>query len=143
MATLDELAAYLATQLSLTLSTDLFTNKMPETLDATGAVLAIYETGGAPSEFGFGVAGVQYEHPAIQVVARGVPDDFDTPRTLAENAYQALAEVQATTLVSSASSALYHLIRPLNPPQSIAPGPDEKRRVRWSFNVLVEKELSA
>lgn len=136
MATLDELAAYLATELSMAVGTDLFSNRAPPTPDA---VLTIYETGGSPSELGLGVAGVLYEFPSVQVVARGAKDDFVTPRTVAENAYRALAEIQGATL----SGTEYLLVRPLNPPQSTAPGVDEDGRPRWSFNVLVEKELSA
>lgn len=135
MTVLTELRTYLASELSLTYGTDLFTHRMPDTPDA---VLVLYETGGSGAALGLGVDGVQFESPAVQVVCRGAALDFDTPRAQAESAFVALAKIQAESL----SGTPYLLVRPLNSPNG-ALGPDEKNRPRFSFNVLVEKELSA
>lgn len=134
MSTLSEIADHLATSGLGTVGDDLFYGTMPSTPDACGVV---YEYQGAPSELGFGVPGVQFEAPAVQVVFRGVPDDYDGPRGQAELAYRALATVQATAL----GGTNYLLITPQQAPFLLAR--DDARRVLIACNYVAEKRLGA
>ena len=134
MATLDELAAYLATELSLAVGTTIFKHSLPATPDAC---LVVRGSGGSPSLLALGSEGIQFEYPSVQVVSRGAPRDWATPQAQAENAYRALAKIQAESL----SGTPYLIVQPLNPPSDVL-GEDEKMRPRVSFNILVEKELS-
>ena len=139
MALLDEVAAKLQTLSVGTIGVDLFKGTMPETPDACTAV---FEYGGVAPTMGFGSAGIFYESPSVQIVCRGVKDDYSTPRSLAETAYEGLASVEASTLsVSGGTSAFYHWIHPNQPPFQMQR--DVNGRVYIAFNCLVEKELSA
>ena len=133
--TLDELGARLvADGVHTAIGTDLFLGHMPDTPDVCSS---LRETPGAPPEGGFGVAGIKFEHPSAQYVARGAKDDEQTPRTKAESAYTKLAEIEAEDL----SGTSYLLVEPLQSPSTVL-GPDEKGRPRVSFNVAISKELS-
>ena len=105
---------------------------MPDNGDI--AIGTIYEYSGAPAERGFGVVGVKYEHPALQIVFRGAPHDYDGPRAHAEIAYRNLAEVQATTL----SGTEYLQIDPQQTPFKIRPT-DENKRHYLGFNAYIHK----
>ncbi len=134
MATLDELSAYLATELSLAVGTTIFKHTLPATPDV---VLVVRGSGGSPSVLALGREGIQFEYPSVQVVSRGAPKDYATAQSRAESAYRALAKIQAESL----SGTPYLIVRPLNPPSDVL-GEDEKLRPRVSFNILIEKELS-
>lgn len=68
MAVLDELATHLATQLSLTVGTNLFKGSMPASPDTC---VVITEYGGSPPVIGFGnTTGVAIEYPHVQVRVR-------------------------------------------------------------------------
>lgn len=139
MATLDELGAYLVTNTAITgigpgTAPRLFYGRLPNTPDYC---LALIATGGAPPEGGYGSAGIKFEHPTFQVVARGVKDDEQTPMTLAISAWTQLAEINAEAL----SGTTYLLVQPLQSPGTVL-GPDEDGRPRVSFNIMISKELS-
>ncbi len=134
MGTINEINALLATEGLGTVGTDLFSGYMPDKPDACGCV---YEYGGERAELGFGVAGVQFENPSVQVVFRGAPQDYAGPRAAAETAYRALAEVQATTL----SSTRYLIVHPKQSPFEMKR--DEAERVYIACNFDVRKEPSA
>lgn len=104
-------------------------------------VLVIRETGGTGSELGFGVAGIQYENPTIQVDARGVADDYATPRTEIERVYQDFPKVQAATLSGGGESAFYHTIIPRQEP--FLAYIDEERRPVLTVVFDVKKEPSS
>lgn len=139
MALLDEIAVKLQALSVGTVGVDLFKGVMPETPDACTAV---FEYGGRMPTFGFGTAGVDYESPSVQVLCRGVKDDYQTPRDLAETAYQGLAAVEAETLTSDSTgtSAFYHWIHPIQCPFCL--DRDANGRVLFAFNCAIDKEPS-
>ena len=108
----------------------------PASPDAVGIVR---EYGGGAPDGQFGVAGIKYEHPSIQVEFRGAPFDYAGPRAKAEIAWRALAAVQPGTFAPSAST--YLRIRPVQSPLPLAM--DDNQRHRIICNFWVEKELSA
>ena len=98
--------------------------------------VTVYETGGAGADLGLGVDGVQFEYPSIQVVCRGAPDDYATPRATAQLIYKGLPKVQAEAL----TGVYYHLVRPLQCPFLLKR--DENRRVLIACNFACTKEPS-
>src|SRR5262245_42995843 len=100
-----EVAAYIKTALSL--SADLYINALPKTNTAN----AVYETPGGPPEQGFGIVGIQYENPNVQLRFRGEPDDSETPKAVAQAAYRVMTR-QAVTL----GSTFYLVMQPLQAP---------------------------
>lgn len=114
--------------------TSLFIGLMPDTPNVCGTV---YEYPGLEPVMGFGSPGIDFETPAIQVVFRGEPRDYATPRANAESAYRGLAAVEATTL----SGTFYHTITPRQAPFLMRR--DENERVYIACNFLCEKALSA
>lgn len=101
--------------------------------DYPDKIVVIYETGGRGASLGFGVAGIQFEYPSIQVLARGEADDYAGPRAVLEAVYQDLPKVQATTL----NSTTYHTIIALQAPFLLERDP--KRRVVLVVNFNIEK----
>ena len=98
------------------------------------AVVVVYEYGGSASEHGFGIAGVKYENPRVQVVCRGAAFDYDGPRAVAQTIHDDLAKVQATTL----GSTKYLMMTPMQTPFLMRR--DDSDRVHIAFNVIVSKE---
>jgi len=134
MATSAELAAYLATELTLVVGTTIFENMIPDTPDTC---LAIYETAGIAADHGLGVTtGSQYENPGAQIVTRGAEFDSDSPRTVAVNAREALMKVGAQTL----SGTEYLFITATQSPFIFKR--DKNNRVLWAFNVQIKKASS-
>ncbi len=131
--TLDEVATFIASACSLTVATNLFKGKMP---DAPNACAAVYEYPGLPPIHVFGQASVAEEFPRVQIAFRGDPDDYATPRALAETAYKACAAAGAQLI----SGARFLGLDPLQPPFPIST--DGKGRRTIGFNVQVGKELS-
>jgi Bacteriophage minor capsid protein len=143
MSLLNEIAAKLVALNVGVLGDDLFIGGMPDTPDEC---VVVYEYGGAPAEKGFGVAGVVYENPSVQVVARGpkpapgVATVYTGPRAKAEAAFLGLAAVEATTLTGG-TSAFYHEITPQASPFLMRR--DDSERVLIAVNFAITKELSA
>jgi hypothetical protein len=133
MATLDEVAAFVATACSLTVASTLFKGTLPATPDACGAV---YEYGGLPPRHIFGATPIAEESPRLQLAFRGAKNDYATPRALAETAYRALAAASAQSL----SGTRYLTFEPLQPPFLLRR--DENSRPIIGFSVQVTKELS-
>jgi hypothetical protein len=134
MAFLDEIATRVATAIGGTVGTNVFKGSMPNDPDAC---VAVYEYGGRAADHGFGVVTkVQHEHPAVQVLVRGIADDYSTPRTTAETIRNSLAQVQATTL----SGVFYLLITPAQSPFLFKR--DENERVYIACNYNCDKEPS-
>ena len=135
MATLDDVATFLASACSLTVGTSLFKGRMPE--GAQDEAAALYEYGGMSSEYTFGTSGVTFERPRMQVVLRGEPNDYSGPRETAETAYRAMAAVGNQSL----GSTRYMLLEPIQAPFFLKR--DENSRFYIAFNVQAMKELSA
>jgi hypothetical protein len=132
---LSEIGTFLAAQGLGVLGSTLFLGSMPASPDVCGA---IYEYGGLAPTGGFGVVGIQYEMPAVQVVFRGTKQDYAATRTKSETAYRALAGVQPDALLSGTR---YLQIRPQQAPFLMRRDDDD--RVYFACNYVCEKELSA
>lgn len=106
-------------------------------MEASPDVLgAIYEYGGAPTEGLFGVVGVGYENPALQIMFRGIPFDYAGPMEKARIAWAFLAAVQPGTI--STGSATYLTIKPQQSPRSL--GRDKNERYEIVCNFYARKE---
>lgn len=110
----DEIAAYMQVLGLGTVGTDIFKGTMPA---GKTLVCCVSEYPGAPPSGGFGVAGTVYEHPSIQIVWRGAPDDTDTPYTKAYATYRALFAVAPGTLPGVIpATSIYQMIVPNSTP---------------------------
>lgn len=110
---------------------------MPASPDIIGV---IYEYGGRVPEGRFGVRGIGYERPAIQVVFRGVAGDYNGPRTKAEIAWKFLAAVLPGQIATG--SAEYLTVKPQQSPFPTEL-PDANNRIKIGFNCYVTKEPSS
>jgi hypothetical protein len=131
MAFLDEITTYFGT-LGLTG----YTITAGQRPDGTDKVVTVYETGGFPAELGFGVAGIQFEHPTVQVTVRGEADDYAGPRAILQTIYKEFPKQQAATL----SGTKYNTVRPTQAPFLLER--DAKRRVVLAVNFEIEKAPS-
>jgi hypothetical protein len=126
---LTDLAAFGASALpTLTVRTAV----MPETPDR---VLVLRPYPGLASDKGFGSALLVFEHPRVQVVARGAREDFDQAWADGQAAYVAYGSISAQAL----SDTFYHNVRPLTPPFLLRY--DENRRPEVVFNLHIDKDL--
>jgi hypothetical protein len=105
--------------------------------DSPNAIGCIYEYGGQVPERGFGVNGIKYEHPAIQIVFRGEPNDVLTPRTLAGIAWAYLPKINPGPLGAGVTTE-YLQLNPQQSPFPIAPK-DANNRWKIGFNVYITK----
>lgn len=108
---------------------------LPATPDAVGV---IYEYGGLAPIRRFGVVGVGYERPALQIAFRGDPEDYNGPRTKAETALRNLAQIQGTTILSGTEYLQ------ADPQQSVFPvlPKDVNNRHTLGFNIYILKSPS-
>lgn len=110
---------------------------MPGTPNAIGT---IYEYGGRKPTGQFGVAGLKYERPAIQIVFRGEPGDYLGPRNKAEIVYRALAEIQPGALGAGVTTE-YLMVEPQQAPHPVEPV-DTNNRHYIGVNFYTHKGLS-
>jgi hypothetical protein len=108
--------------------------KMPATPDAIGT---LYMYGGQAPERRFGVTGVGYEKPAIQIAFRGAPEDYASPEAKAYIARNALMAVQPGVIFSGSSQ--YLTIDPQQEPFPIEPV-DANSRHKIGFNFYLTRE---
>lgn len=106
---------------------------LPETPDIIGVII---EYGGQKPVGRFGVAGVGYERPALQLVFRGEKNDYAGPMARCRTAWMALAAVQPGEIVDN--SPVYLTITPQQSPFSL--GQDKNMRYEIACNFYVEKE---
>lgn len=132
---LDEAKAYLAT-VSPSLG-PIVLDEMPDTPDEV-IVLAGYNAG--RSDLGFGVDGIKFEYPGMQVRVRGAAKAIREPKERAERARQACAKVQAR-MITGRGGPVRHL---LWIPEGLFPleRDDGKGRRVFAFNVIVQKDPS-
>ena len=135
MATALEIATYLNGLGLGTFATDIFIDDLPPDPDVC---CAVNNSGGSAPDGGFGVDGIRFENPTLQILFRGVAGDSEGPRARAQTAYEGLAKIQAEAL----SGTQYLTVMPLQPP-FILERDDQGHRVVWAFNVLIQKEPSA
>lgn len=112
-------------------------SNMPETPDELGV---LYEYGGQPPERQFGVVGIKYEKPSVQLVFRGKPNDYLSPRNKAEIAWRFLTSVQPGPLGAGILTP-YLEITPIQSPFDLGPL-DANLRASIACNFYVYKELS-
>lgn len=133
MAVLDEVTGFLAGQLGLTLGADLFAQYLP---DAPDLAMVIYEYAGEAPSWTHDGLGIAYERPRIQVVARGNIEDYQSARTMAANAFQALVQVKNLVL----AGVRYVVVEPLQSP--FESHRDQKARPHVACNYRIEKVVS-
>lgn len=122
---LDEVATYLAAQLSLSVGATVFKGVAPETPDG---LLVIYETPGSLEEaLGSGDLPA-IEVPLLQIISRD--KKYIDASTRAESAYRAMYKVRAGNL--GTLPAEYLRAQPIQRPFLI--GRDENQRVLIGFN---------
>jgi hypothetical protein len=130
---LDDLATRIATTISGTVGTNIFKSTMPTTPDA---VVALYETGGLAPEKRFGTKGIDWERPAVQVVVRGAPGDYETARTTIQTIFEDVSKIEAENL----SSTRFYLSDPLQEPFGLTV--DDQDRPTVAFNIIFTKDIS-
>jgi hypothetical protein len=134
---LAELAAYLEAQGLGTRTVNLFYGIMPPDPDA---LITMFEYGGLSSEPDTGAGGgtaIRIEHPRVQVVCRGIRDDYDGPRLKAQQVVAAFARIGNQTL----SGIHYTIVAPLQPPFKLRM--DDNHRYEFVCNYQVDKGFSA
>ena len=129
-----EIGAKLAALGLGTVGTDIFLGELPASPYACGVV---YEYGGIAPEKSFSTSTLRFETPAVQVVFRGLPGDYASPRAKAATAFAGLAAIEATTL----SGTIYYEITPQQSPFMLTR--DENECVLIATNYLCQKEISA
>lgn len=130
---LPDLETYLAgAGLGLTAETNLFHGILPPSPDV---VVALFEYGGRPNEQDLGTPNVRLEFPRVQVVVRGVRDDYDSPRLLAQKIVAAFAAVFNQVLTSATYKSIIMINMP--PPQR-----DDNFRIEQRTNFEVTKTFS-
>lgn len=82
---------------TLTLGTNLFLSRMPET---PNLCVAVFEYEGLPPIENFGNNAYSISRPSIQVMCRAEKDDYVTARDLAETLRALIASISNTTLSS-------------------------------------------
>jgi hypothetical protein len=110
---------------------------MPASPDVIGT---IYEYGGQAIERQFGLAGIRYEKPSIQIIFRGAPEDYIGPRNKADIAWRYLPTVNPGPLGAGVTTE-YLMLTPQQSPFPMEPQ-DSNRRFKIGFNVYVSKGLS-
>ena len=131
---LDDLATRIATTISGTVGTNIFKSTMPTTPDA---VVALYETGGLSPIKRLGTKGIDWERPAVQVVVRGAPGDYQTARTTSQTIFEDVASIETEDL----SSTRYYMSDPLQEPFGLTV--DDQDRPTVAFNVILTKDKNA
>lgn len=130
MALLDDLGAYLGSQVaSLTLGTNLFLGRMPDTPDTC---VALYEYGGdVPLNVMGSDALPPVEQPRLQVLVRAA--GYSSARTLALECWTEIEGI----LNESLSGTLYHRVAANQSPFPLER--DSQDRVIWAQNFRVQK----
>ena len=99
-------------------------------------VCFISKYGGRSPERRFGVSGIGYDRPSINLIFRGAPNDYNGPMARASIAYQALAEIKPGVL----GSTEYLDIDPQQSPFTL--GKDANLRYEIACNFWIRKEPS-
>lgn len=130
MPLLDAVAAYIDSNTSLTVATDLFKAFLPDSPDAC---VAIFEYPGLPPNHTFGAGTApRSENPRFQVLVRDARGEYDLARATAETIYQLLDKVTETDL----SGVRYHRIAALSSPFQLPPDAKGRVLVACSYQVL-------
>jgi Bacteriophage minor capsid protein len=109
---LDELGVHLQTLGLGTLAETLFLDGLPQDAPGMGPpdlAAGLVETPGFPSATTHDSPGPSREHPVVQLLVRGAPYDYETPRQWAQDIWLALGSIRNTTL----SGVFYLMVHPL------------------------------
>ena len=128
MALLVEIKAHLET-LTPTVGT-IYRGAFPAT---PNSAVMIAEYGGATPDLGFGVDGIAFESPGLQINVRGEPQAYDVPRALIQRIFLALAKVQGATL----SGVSYLMLHPVQSP--FHKETDSDQRKVFAVNFIANK----
>lgn len=131
---LDELVTYLAANGIGTAGLDLFYSIMPPDPDVA---TVLYEYGGLPSEPATGGKTNRLVFPKIQVLCRGIKDDYDGPRLRSE----AIVNLFTAILNQNISGVRYLAVTPLQEPFPLQR--DDSFRIEMVCNYQVYKEPSS
>lgn len=107
---------------------------MPASPDEVGT---LYEYGGLLPERQFGLVGMAYETPTLQIMFRGNPYDYETPREHARLAWNSLCEIQPGELGDGITTE-YLTATPMQSPFPLKPV-DASNRHYIGFNVYITK----
>lgn len=132
---LADVAEYLENQGIGTRATNLFYGILPESPDA---LVTMYEYAGMANEPKMGQGVTSLEFPRIQLVTRGVKDDYDGPKLVGLNIVTVLAKV--ANMPISSSGVRYLSISHINGPQFFRR--DDNFRILFSINFQVYKDYS-
>lgn len=111
---------------NLTIGTNLFLGKMPDT---PAFCVAVYEYQGVAPMATFGASAFEIDKPSIQVTVRAGKDDYPTARNFAQDLRILLAAVTDTTVGS------LRVIRLASNGSVISLGVDDLDRPRIAFNL--------
>jgi len=111
---------------TLTIGTNLFLAKMPDTPDLC---VAVYEYQGFAPMATFGAAAFEVDKPSIQVVVRATRDDYPTARNLAQDLRILLAALTDTTING------LRVVRLASNGSVLSLGTDDLDRPRIAFNL--------
>lgn len=112
-------------------SSVIFRGEMPNT---PNRMIGLYQYAGNAPELGFGISGLQYEHPGLKIVVRGEPTDYEGPFAVMNTIYRDLVTVQDELL----GSTRYLMIRANQQP--FLDARDSNQRCVWSCNFICDKE---
>lgn len=131
MGMLDDLGAYVDTNTSLTLGTDLFLGLM---VDNVANCVALYEEGGTTGMYTQGSSNLpKFERPQLQLIVRNT--SYSTGRSLADTVYRLLTQVANQTI----NGTKYLRIEALGTPSVMER--DANRRVLFVCNFDVVREV--
>lgn len=85
-----DLTAYLETQGIGVQAVTLFYGLLPDSPDA---LTCVYVTGGKMNEPDLGTGNTRLEFPSVQIITRGVKDDYDGPRGKATDVITAMTKI--------------------------------------------------
>jgi Bacteriophage minor capsid protein len=131
---LDELGVHLQTLGLGILAETLFLDGLPQ--DAPGVstpdlVAALVETPGFPPDYIHNTLEPSREHPVVQLLVRGAPWDYVTPRQWAQDIWIALGSIRNTLL----SGVFYLTVRPLQSVSKLRNDDYARRIVTAQFRI--------
>lgn len=125
---LDAIGSVLQTAAVGTLGTDLFLSRTPDTPDACVTVL---ESGTGYVMYTHGTTGPALYVTNVQVITRGVREDYETPRTKITAVATALEAVNETTASSIRLLRIEQIARPV----PLGYDDNERPRISQTFSV--------
>jgi hypothetical protein len=130
MGMLDDIGAYVDTNTSLTLGTNLFLGLLPE---SPGNCVALFEESGVSGLYTQGSTNLpQLERPQLQLIVRN--DSYATGRSLADTVYRVLTQITNQTI----NSNLYLRIEATSNPAVM--DRDKTKRVLFTCNFDVVRK---